>query len=50
MNRYKEIDKARKLLELSESATMEEIKKNHRKLIKKWHPDMSREKKKPAKK
>jgi len=39
MNKYQEITKARKLLELSESATMEEIKSNYRELINKWHPD-----------
>ncbi len=40
-SKYTEIDEARKLLGLPESATMAEIKKNHRKLIKKWHPDTS---------
>ena len=45
MIRYTEIDEARKFLELCESATMEEIKKSHRRLIKKWHPDVSKEKK-----
>jgi DnaJ-class molecular chaperone len=39
MGKYQEIDEARKLLELPERATMEEIKSNYRKLIRKWHPD-----------
>jgi len=45
MSRYSEIDEARKLLELNDSATLEEIRKSHRRLIKKWHPDVSSEKK-----
>lgn len=36
---YDIVFKARELLELPEVATMQEIKKNHKKLIKKWHPD-----------
>ena len=43
MNRYEEITKARKLLELPERATMEEIKTNYRNLIRKWHPDRCKE-------
>lgn len=39
MNKYQEITEARKLLELPESATMEEIKSNYRALLAEWHPD-----------
>lgn len=39
MSRYKEITEARELLDLSEQASMEEIKSNYRKLLNKWHPD-----------
>ena len=39
MNKYQKITEARKLLELPERATMEEIKSNYRKLVNKWHPD-----------
>jgi DnaJ-class molecular chaperone len=43
VNRYEEITKARNLLELPERATMEEIKASYRNLIRKWHPDRSKE-------
>ena len=46
MNKYQEITEARKLLELPERATMEEIKANYRKLIRKWHPDRCKKTKK----
>jgi DnaJ-class molecular chaperone len=39
MKKYQEITEARKLLGLSERATMKEIKSNYRALIAKWHPD-----------
>jgi len=39
VNKYQEITKARKLLELPEHATMEEIKANYRELLGRWHPD-----------
>jgi DnaJ-class molecular chaperone len=39
MKKYQKIYEARKLLELPERATMNEIKSNYRNLIKKWHPD-----------
>jgi DnaJ-class molecular chaperone len=39
MNRYQEITEARKLLDLSETETMESIKSNFRKLLAQWHPD-----------
>ena len=39
MKKYQKIYEARKLLELPERATMDEIKTGYRSLIKKWHPD-----------
>lgn len=36
---FKDIDNARKTLGLGESATMEDIKNNYRKLLMKFHPD-----------
>ncbi len=39
MNKYQQINAARNVLELSERATMKEIKSNYRALIRKWHPD-----------
>jgi curved DNA-binding protein CbpA len=36
---FEDIDKARKILEIPESASLEEIKEKHRKLILKYHPD-----------
>ena len=39
MTRFEQIDVSRKLLELGESATWDEIKKNFRTLLHKWHPD-----------
>jgi len=39
MDKYQIISEARTILELPESATMEQIKANYRRLIKKWHPD-----------
>jgi len=39
MGNYREIDEARKLIELPERATMQEIKANYRRLMRKWHPD-----------
>lgn len=41
---FEEIDKARKTLELSENATLAEIKEVHRRLSKKWHPDKCKKK------
>jgi DnaJ-class molecular chaperone len=43
MNKYQEITEARKLLELPERATMEEIKVKYRNLTMKWHPDRCKE-------
>jgi DnaJ-class molecular chaperone len=42
---YQKINEARKLLDLPERATMEEIKSNYRELIRKWHPDKCKESK-----
>jgi DnaJ-class molecular chaperone len=41
---FEEIDKARKILELSEKATSTEIKEGYRRLSKKWHPDKCKKK------
>ena len=38
-HKYQEITEARKLLELPETATMNAIKSNYRRLVAKWHPD-----------
>ncbi|MFP4159249.1 MAG: J domain-containing protein [Desulfobacterales bacterium] len=40
MTKYEEITRARKILELPESATMDEIKAGYRRLMQKWHPDL----------
>lgn len=37
--RSEEVLQAAKTLRLGDKATMEEIKRNYRQLIKKWHPD-----------
>jgi hypothetical protein len=42
---YKSIDEARRTLHLPESASMSQIKKNYKQLIKKWHPDLCGENK-----
>jgi DnaJ-class molecular chaperone len=39
VSKFEEITKARRLLELPERATMEEIKVSYRNLIRQWHPD-----------
>jgi len=44
MDKYQVITNASTILELPESATMEQIKAHYRKLIKKWHPDSCSEK------
>ena len=41
MNKYQKITEARQLLELPESATMEQIKSSYRTMLSKWHPDKS---------
>ncbi len=43
MNKYGKITEARKLLELPERATIEEIKANYRNLVRAWHPDRCKE-------
>ncbi|MFP4453550.1 MAG: J domain-containing protein [Desulfobacterales bacterium] len=40
MNKYEKITRARKILELPETATIEEIKAAHRRLMHRWHPDL----------
>lgn len=37
--KFEIISEAREILELPESATLAQIKKNYTQLIKKWHPD-----------
>ncbi|MBN2073027.1 MAG: J domain-containing protein [Actinobacteria bacterium] len=37
---FKDIDDARKILDLPDSASMEDIKNIHRKLMLKYHPDI----------
>jgi curved DNA-binding protein CbpA len=41
MSKYREITEARTLLELPESATLEEVKSHYRMLLTRWHPDRS---------
>ena len=43
MKKYDEITKARKILQLPERATMEEIQSRYRRLLRKWHPDRSKQ-------
>ena len=39
MKKYDEITEARKILELPEKASLENIRENYRTLLNKWHPD-----------
>jgi len=39
MANFKQIDEARKLLDLGEETTLEEVRKNYRRLSLKYHPD-----------
>ena len=38
-SKFETITRARQILDLPESATLAQIKKNYTRLIKKWHPD-----------
>jgi hypothetical protein len=44
MKDHKQIDKARKILELGESATIPEIKEAYRRMSMKYHPDKCKDK------
>jgi len=44
MKEAKEIEEARKLLEITKSATEDEAKRAYRNLVKKWHPDKNKTK------
>lgn len=46
MANFKQIDEARKLLGLNETATLEEIRSIYKKLALKYHPDKCKEEKK----
>ena len=37
--KYQTINEARMVLELPETASMEQIKRNYRRLVNRWHPD-----------
>ena len=41
MNNLNEILKARDILGITESSTVEDVKKRYNKLAKKWHPDLN---------
>ncbi len=41
--RYEQLTKARKTLGISEEATLDEIKSSFRDLIRRWHPDKSKQ-------
>ena len=43
MYKFKQIDQSRKLLGIQEPVTIDEIKKNYRMLLHKWHPDKCKE-------
>jgi ubiquinone/menaquinone biosynthesis C-methylase UbiE len=44
MKELKDIEKARKILGISKSATEDKVKRAYRALVKKWHPDTNRSK------
>jgi preprotein translocase subunit Sec63 len=46
LDKFEKIDKARKILELGEKASKDEIKKRYRNLMKKYHPDKASENRK----
>jgi DnaJ-class molecular chaperone len=39
INKYQIINEARSMLDLPETATIESIKSNYRRLLERWHPD-----------
>ncbi|MCF8095513.1 MAG: J domain-containing protein [Desulfobacteraceae bacterium] len=39
MTKYEKITRARQILEIPETATLEQIKASYRRLLSKWHPD-----------
>ena len=39
MNTLEKVTAARKILELPDRATLQEIKSNYKRLVSKWHPD-----------
>ena len=43
MNKYEEIEKARSILGIGKSATIDEIKSSYKTLLKKWHPDICKD-------
>lgn len=43
MDTFEKITRAREILELPETATMEVIKSNYRRLLAMWHPDRCQE-------
>ncbi|HIC91891.1 MAG TPA: J domain-containing protein [Syntrophaceae bacterium] len=43
-SKFERIDNARKILGLPKKATMEQIKRNYKELLLKWHPDKCKEK------
>lgn len=45
ITKYQEVNEARIILDLPETATIESIKSNYRRLLAKWHPDKCRENK-----
>ena len=45
MNKFEKISEARKILELSEEATLMSIKSSYRRMLSKWHPDTCQENK-----
>ena len=43
MNKFEEIERARSILDIGKSATIDEIKASYKILLKKWHPDMCKD-------
>ncbi len=42
MGKYEDIKRAREILGIPEESTIEDIKKQYRLLLKKWHPDVAK--------